>query len=114
MVLKAPQRYAISVGDVRVVRVNFTDDLDDEISLTGTPTVTASSSVLTINTSGAVVNTTSYTDYNTGNVVGVGKAVKFVVSAGTASQSPYDITVTAQTDGTPAETIKKIVTLSFV
>lgn len=113
MVLRLPQRYTISVGDVRVVRVDFTDELPSTISLTGTPTVTASSSSLTIGTSGAAVNSVAYTDYNTGNTVAAGKAVQFVVSAGTAAQSPYDITITTVTNSVPAETIKKIATISF-
>jgi small ligand-binding sensory domain FIST len=51
-------------------------------------------------------------DSNTGNTVAVGKAVQFVVSAGTAAQSPYEITVTAATNSTPAETLKKLLILS--
>jgi len=113
MVLRLPQRYTISVGETRVVRVDFTDELDTGVSLTGTPTVSASSTSLTINTSGAAVNAASYVDYNTGNTVAIGKAVQFVVSSGIASQSPYDITVTAASNSTPAETFKKIVTLYF-
>lgn len=75
--------------------------------------MSASSTALAINTSGAAVNSATYVDYNTGNTVAIGKAVQFVVSSGVASQSPYDITVTAATNSTPAETLKRIVTLSF-
>ncbi len=113
MVLRCPQRYTISVGDIRIVRIDFTDELSSSVSLTGTPTVSASSTSLTINTSGAAVTSASYVDANTGNTVAAAKAVQFVVSGGIASQSPYDITVTAATNSSPAETIKKIVTLSF-
>lgn len=113
MVVKCKQRYTISVGETRVVRIDFTDELDSGVTLTGTPTVSASSTALTINTSGAAVNTATYVDANTGNTVAIGKAVQFVVSSGTAAQSPYDITVTTATNSTPAETLKKVVTLSF-
>ena len=111
MVVKLPQRYTISVGDVRVVRVDFTDELATAVSLTGTPTATASTS-LAITTTGVAVNSATYVDSNTGNTVAVGKAVQFVVSAGTAAQSPYEITVTAATNSTPAETLKKLLILS--
>lgn len=113
MVVKLKQHYTISVGDVRVVRIDFTDELDSGVTLTSTPTVSAASSTAAITLASVAVNSASYVDWNTGETVAVGKAVQFVVSTGTAAESPYQLTVTTVTNGTPAETLKKLCTLSF-
>jgi hypothetical protein len=90
--------------------VNYTDDLDTTETLS-TPTVTGSSD-LTLTSSDVVVNTATYVD-DEGNTVAVGKAVFFSVAAGTVAGSPYTLTVTANTNRTPAQVLPYQLDLYF-
>lgn len=102
MPVTLPARPTVSVGATRVVRVNYTDVLDDGATLTGTPTMIDGAGVLTLDNK--AVNSATYSDAVTGTTVAVGKAVLFTAAGGVAGTS-YTITVTVSTDSSPAETL---------
>lgn len=110
MVIKVPQVHRLSVGATRIVRVNYTDDLDSAETLTG-PTVTGSTD-LTLASSDVVVNSATYVD-DEGNTVAIGKAVFFSVLAGTVAGSPYTLRVTASTNSSPAQVLPYDLDLYF-
>ena len=110
MTIKAPQVHRMSVGATRIVRVNYTDDLDTAETLSS-PTVTGSSD-LTLASTDIYVNIATYVD-DEGNTVAIGKAVLFSVSAGTVAGSPYTIHVTASTNSSPAQVLPYDVQLFF-
>lgn len=89
-----------ATGETRNAAVSFDQLLDSGISVTGTPTVTSSSSGLSI--SSVAASTASLTI--NGRSVSAGRAVTFSVGDGTDGVD-YLLTITAGTDSTPAETI---------
>jgi len=104
------QRYTLSYGSTRLVRVDLTEQLQAGASLSGTPTVAEiTTSELTI--ASAAVNTASYTDKVTGSTVAVGKGVQFTVEGG--DNAEYRVRITVSTNSSPAETIVRDVLLSF-
>ena len=112
MVVKLNPRFYISVGDTETVSINYTDHLDGDELLTGTPTVAeVTTSDLTLQNK--IVNTEEYTEARTGNTVEAGKAVQFSVSGGTVSNSPYTIRITVTTDATPSRTFVRDIDLRF-
>ncbi len=112
MTKKLQQSRTISVGDTEYVSVNYTKILADDELLTGTPTVVeVATSDLTL--ASKAVSTAEYNESITGNVVKVGKAVRFSIAGGTAANSPYLVTVTVTTDATVARTIVRNVEVTF-
>jgi hypothetical protein len=110
MTIKATQKHRLSVGATRIVRVNYTDDLDSAETLVS-PTVTGSSD-LTLATSDVVVNSAAYVD-DEGTTVAIGKAVFFSVLGGSIAASPYTLHVTASTNSTPAQVLPYDLDLYF-
>ena len=105
------QQHTVSVGATRLVRVDFTRDLDEGASLTGTPTVLeVTTTALTL--ANKKVNTSSYTKAGSGATVAVGKAVEFT-AAGGADGMTYTIRVACGTDSSPAETLVYDLQLSW-
>jgi len=106
------QRYTLSVGATRIVRVNCTDELEDA-SLTGTPTVEEqTTSDLTIPDGNKKVNTATYSCAVTGKTVAIGKAIEFTVAGG-SDGSEYTVRCSCGTDSDPAETLVYDVVLSW-
>jgi len=99
------QRYTLSVGATRMVRINCTDDLDDGASLTGTPTV-AELVTEDLTLENKAVNTSSYTSeaQKKSRTVNSGKGIEFTVSGGKEGRQ-YIIQVSCGTDSSPAETL---------
>lgn len=111
MTVTAPQRHTISVGETRLVRVNFTENLSSGVTLTGTPTVAeVTTTDLTIGSK--ALNGSEYTDLD-GASVAASCGVQFTVAGGTAAHSPYEIAITVATNSSPAETLKQNIVLSF-
>ena len=112
MPLTARERPTISVGDIEVISLNFTDLLDGSELLTGTPTVAEqTTSDLTI--ASEQVNTNTYVESCSGDTVAVGAAVQFKVSGGTVANSPYRIRVTCSTDATVPRTFVRDILLNW-
>lgn len=112
MPITLTQTHDISVGATRLVRVDYTRDLDEGASLTGTPTVVeVTTSALTI--ANRKVNTATYTKSGSGGTVPIGKAVEFTVTGGAAGTT-YRIRITCGTNSSPAETLPYDVLLTFV
>ena len=110
MPITLDQQYVISVGDTDVVSINYTDYLDSGELLTGTPTVTeVTTAALTL--SNKIVNTSTYTEADSGDTVAVGKAVQFAVTTNTAGL--YRVRVTCTTDATLTRTKVLDVLLEF-
>ena len=100
----------ISEGAVRLVAIDFQDDLDEGELLTGTPSVDELyTSGLTI--TNKVVNTS--TIEVKGRDCDAGTAVQFLVQ-GQTSGSSYRVQIKATTDSTPAQTIPGDVILNCV
>lgn len=97
---KAPQRRIKHPDAVKNAAVSFASELEGAEVLTGTPTVTATPSGLTI--SNARVNTAAITI--DGASVAIGNAVQFRVSGGTSGIT-YEIKVSCETDSSPAQTL---------
>ena len=108
MALRAvPMKYVYESG-VRNAAVDFTDLLDGDEVLTGTPTVvdvnaTGDLTIASIrkNTAAIVVN---------GRTVAINKAVQFSVS-GFDADATYTLRVTCATDATPAQTLPMLLRL---
>lgn len=100
MVLTISQHAVISVGDVELVAIDYTDLLDTGELLTGTPTVTEQTTAdLTL--ANKAVSTASLTIL--GTTVVTGAAVQFSIQGQQASTC-YTIRVSVGTDATPART----------
>lgn len=107
----APQRPFKSVSGTRNVAVSFSDMLDVSELLSGTPTVTeVTTSDLTLGNK--LVNTGALTINNVS--VPIGEAVQFNVVGGTVANSPYRITISVDTDATPAQTLIGTVVLIVI
>ena len=104
------QRHTLSVGATRVIRVDFTSQLEEGASISTPTAVEQVTSDLTI--SGVATNTGTYTDDSSGATVAIGKSVLFAVSGGSAGQT-YVVLVTAVSDSSPEETIPWYVEISW-
>jgi len=94
MPIKLDQRPVISVGDTDVASIDYTDYLDSDELLTGTPTVAeVTTTHLTI--TNKAVNTAEVRILE--RDVAIGKAVQFKVS-GQHVNTEYSIRVTVSTD----------------
>lgn len=96
--LNAPQTHHKAGGETRNPAIDFTGKLDSGETLTGTPSVTASPSGLTI--ANVKVNTTTLTINDASCTAG--QAVQFTVAGGTAGVT-YTITATCDSTSTPAQ-----------
>jgi len=103
MTIKMHQRPVIGVGDVRVVSVDMTDELDTGVSLTGVPTVSVSPAGPTFDNQGINSAAINVLDRS----VSSGKAVQFRITGGLVLGTTYTITVTCGTNGTPPETFQR-------
>ena len=97
---KALQVHYISEDAVRNVAVSFDNVLESGEALTGTPTVTISPTGPTIDNK--AVSSESLTI--NGETVTTGRAVQFRISGVTAG-TKYTITISCETDSTPAQTV---------
>lgn len=95
-------------SEVRNAAINFSGKLDSTESLSGTPTVTATTGVTIAS---ATRNSTTITI--DGESVAANKAVTFRVSGGTAGNS-YTITTTCGTDASLAQTLQCTIRLFVV
>lgn len=103
----APQVYAKPTGEVRKVSISFADILESDESLSGTPTITASSSGIA--TASPAVNSTG-TLVILGTTVAANKAVTFTVSGGTTGKR-YGFLVTCSSS---VSTFKRRVLLDVI
>lgn len=95
MPIKLEQRPVISVGETEVVSIDYTEYLDADELLAGTPTVVeVTTTDLTL--TNKVVNTAAVRILE--RDVAIGKAVQFKIS-GQEINTQYSIRVTATTDG---------------
>lgn len=98
MAVLLDERPAISVNDVEIVGVNFADHLYPGEIITGIPSVVeVNTDVLTI--SDILINTESYVEAYTSEVVGAGEAVLFLITGDTAG----DYTIRVEVDTDPLE-----------
>jgi hypothetical protein len=94
MPVKLDQRPVISVGDTDIASIDYTEYLDEDEFLSGTPTVSeVTSTDLTV--SNKVVNTEEVRIL--GRDIAIGKAVQFKLS-GQKVNTEYSIRVTVSTD----------------
>jgi len=96
--LDAPQAHHKAAGETRNVPVDYRGKLDAGELLTGTPTVTASPTGLTI--ANVAVNTETLTINDASCVAG--QAVQFTVAGGVAGVT-YTITTKCDSTSTPAQ-----------
>jgi len=103
----APQRPRARVGDEKNFKVSFAKELDALELLAGTPTaVEQTTSDLTIT---SVARNTAISTIK-GVTTPIDKAVQFHVTGFQAGVT-YSILVTAVTDSTPVQTLKRLVTI---
>mgnify|MGYP001563283953 FL=1 len=101
MVLALTPVYTISVGDVEMVAIDYTDHLDSGETLTGTPTATLiDTGSLVISNVG--LNAAAKTIL--GRTVAISCAVQFRVLS-QASGATYTVRVSATTTSSPARTV---------
>lgn len=81
--ITSPQIHSKPIGATRAIGVDMTDMLAWDDTLSGTPTVTASSSTLTI--SAAAINSTG-TTVILGTTVAASKSATFLAAAGTTGK----------------------------
>ena len=107
----ATQVIEMVVAEKRLVSVSFDKVLDSGEAITGTPTATeVTTSDLTI---GSVSASTAVLTIDNESI-GIGRAMQFLVSGQVAANSPYSILMTAVTDSSPAQTIKRFCTVRVV
>jgi len=111
MAVTCRQRHVLSAGETRLIRFDFTEDLEAGASLTGTPTV-AELTTTALTLANKAVNTTTYVDDLSGATVAVGKAVEFTCAGGVAGTT-YRVRITVSTDSTPTETLVWDVLISW-
>ena len=97
----ARERHTQREAEVRTSHASFDEFLEDGELLTGTPTLTVSPAGLTADTPAL---TTGDVDIS-GRSVAAARAVSVRISGGTEGVS-YIVTVTAASDGSPAQTIE--------
>lgn len=102
MVMVLSETPVISVGDVELFALDYTDILDSTETLTGPTATEVSTSDLTI--ANVAVNSAAITVK--GVTVAIGKAVQLKVSGQKVSTS-YKILVTVSTTSTPARTLAR-------
>lgn len=114
MVKTLPQTYTISGSDKETVSINYTDWLDGSELLTGTPTVTESTTTV-FTLSNKQVNTATYIE-NNGDTVAIGKAVQFqlVATSTPAAAATYTFVITVSTDAANPRTVERAITLEVV
>jgi len=112
----APQRPFMSVSGTRNAAVSFSDMLDVGELLTGTPTILEVANTGSPNTDLTLANKAVSTTELTINdkTVPIGEAVQFNVVGGTVANSPYSITITVDTDATPAQVLIGTVVLTVI
>jgi hypothetical protein len=104
MTITLPQMPVISVADVEVFAIDYTDVLDDAETITGTPTV-AEQTTTDLTISNVSVNSVAMTILD--KSVGIGKAVQFKV-VNQKVNTTYTLLVTVGTTSTPARTLKRL------
>ena len=113
MTLSARQIHAMTAAETRLATVSFRSVLSSGELLTGTPTV-AEVGTADLTISNVAVNTTAVAASDIfPDGVSVGQAVQFLVSGGVAGTT-YSIRVSATTDATPAQTLRRRVTIRVV
>lgn len=107
-VLTCPEIHVMAIGEKRIISVDFTDALDAGVTLTGTPTtgVSPSGGPAIAN---AAVNTEAVQIKD--ELAAIGKAVQFSADAAGVTAATYTVTLTVTSTTTPAETIKRRVTI---
>lgn len=96
--ITAPKRIWKAEGETRNVAVAFGGVLDSGELLTGTPTITADSTAVTL--SNKQVSTAALTV--DGSTYSIGQVLQFTIAGGTTSSTPVTITMTVTTDSTLA------------
>ncbi len=92
----------ISVGASRILSIDLQKELTGDEVLTGTPTITEASGVLTL--TNKAVSTAALTI--NGRACAIGKAVQCLVNASAAvAGTTYTLTISVATDSSPAETL---------
>lgn len=104
----SPEIRTMYPGEVRLVSIDCRGYLDSGVLLTGTPTLSISSTVPT--TTAIVVNTTALTINN--STVSVGQAIQFVFSS-TEAGALYTVRATVTSNTTPAGTFKPAVRIQM-
>ncbi len=112
MTIYATERYTAVADEVFNVAVNFKDKLDTGELLTGTPTITeVTTTDFTIGSK--VVNTAALTI--NGETSAIGQAVQCGVTvASSPTLGPHEITISVDTDATPAQTIIRSIWVDVV
>lgn len=103
-----PTVYTI-LGSSQIVTLDLGPRLANGVLLTGTPTAVDADITGELTISYTQINTVADTE----NEVEIGKAVQFLVSTSAAVESTYQIKVTAETDGTPSETLVDYLYVTF-
>ncbi len=112
----APQRPFMSASGTRNIAISFSDMLDSSEVLTGTPIVVEVANSNSPNTDLTIANIVVSNTIKTINnkIVPIAEAVQFNVTGGTVANSPYNITITATTDSTPAQVLIGTVVLTII
>lgn len=103
MTIALAQLPTISVGDVEVFAIDYTDILDSTETLSSPTVVEQTTTDLTI--ASVAVNTSALTILD--DSVSIGKAIQFKVS-GQKVNTSYTMLVTVGTTSTPARTLKRL------
>ena len=103
-----PAVYTI-LGSSQIVTLDLGPRLASGVLLTGTPTAVDVDNTGDLTITYTQVNTVADTD----NEVEVGKAVQFLISTTATIETTYQIKITADTDGTPSETLVDYLYVTF-
>lgn len=104
----APEIRTMYPGESRLVSISFVGVLESGVLLTGTPTLSISSTVPT--TTAIAVSTTALTINN--STVSAGQAVQFAFSS-TEAGVLYTVRATVTSNSTPADTFKRAIRIQM-
>ena len=107
-----PEVYELRPGETEVLSVDYGTRLIGSELLSGTPTITASSTLLTL--ANKAYNSADVTIGAVTMEANTGAQCSAAVSTGITSPAKYYVTFTGATSGSPARTLIEIVTVEVV
>lgn len=99
----------VPIGSTVVVTFDMTARLYSGELLTGTPSVDDADATGDLSITNRQVNSVAFTDED----IAIGKAVQFSISSTTTTEETYEISITAVSDGTPAQTLTDTMKIVF-
>jgi hypothetical protein len=100
----------VPIGSTVVVTFDMTDRLYSGELLTGTPSVEDANATGDLSITNKQINSVAFASED----IAIGKAVQFRISSTTTTEEAYEISITAVSDGVPAQTLTDTMKIFFI